>query len=124
MHSRPSGAGSPLLLGSTLAASCGVSQQEANWGRRRLDSLLAILLLMSAQGIFLLYKIMEGLPLGAGSAKVYAKVRRAVPPLEEDRALVGDLETVTQLVRSGKVAQAVDQAIELGQSTRSGMYFI
>lgn len=91
---------------------------------RRLDSLLAILLLMSAQGIFLLYKIMEGLPLGAGSAKVYAKVRRAVPPLEEDRALVGDLETVTQLVRSGKVAQAVDQAIELGQSTRSGMYFI
>ncbi|WP_346844039.1 hypothetical protein [uncultured Rothia sp.] len=50
---------------------------------------------MSAQGISLLYKIMEGLHLGAGSAKVYAKVRRAIPLLEEDRALVGDLETVT-----------------------------
>lgn len=91
---------------------------------RRNDSLQAILLLMSAQGIYLLYQIMDGLNLGTGSGRVYARVRRAVAPLEEDRALVGDLEIITGLVRDGSVAETVEEAIDLGQSTRSGMYFI
>ncbi len=91
---------------------------------RRYHSLLAILLLMSAQGIYLLHRMMEGLPLGTGSGKVYDCVRQVVAPLDEDRALVEDLETVTELVCNGTVASVVADAEELGQSARSGMYFI
>lgn len=91
---------------------------------RRADILLSILLLMSAQGIYLLHRLMDGLALGTGSGKVYAALRKSVAPLEEDRALAGDLDTVTELVREGVIADAVTDAVEAGQATRAGMYFI
>ncbi|MDR7560315.1 MAG: histidine ammonia-lyase [Armatimonadota bacterium] len=48
---------------------------------------------------------------GAGTGAAYAAVREVVPRLEEDRALAPDLEAAVQLVRSGRLAAAVEGAV-------------
>ena len=99
-----------------------VHNLQSNLGR--LDTLLAILLLMAAQGIYLLEGQMAGLAMGTGSSRVYDCVRQLVPPVEQDRALVADLEVATELVASGRVAATVVEAQEAGMSAGAGMYFI
>ncbi len=99
-----------------------VHNLQSNLGR--LDTLLAILLLMAAQGIYLLEGQMAGLAMGTGSSRVYDCVRQLVPPVEQDRALVADLEVATELVASGRVAATVLEAQEAGMSAGAGMYFI
>lgn len=53
---------------------------------------------------------------GTGTGRAYDAVRAAVPPLKDDRVLAGDLAAGFNLVRSGTIVAAVEQAVgDLGQ---------
>ncbi|WP_209446181.1 aromatic amino acid ammonia-lyase [Streptomyces sp. MZ04] len=65
----------------------------------RMETVLAVQLLMSAQGIDLIRPDMDGLRLGEGTARVHEAIRAVVPELDEDRHMTPDLEDVTSLVR-------------------------
>lgn len=76
----------------------------------RLETVLAVQAMMSAQGIDLIAEEMTGLALGTGSQQVYAKIREHLPPLADDRHLSPDLELATELVRDGVLAGVVREA--------------
>jgi histidine ammonia-lyase len=65
----------------------------------RFETVLAVQLLMSAQGIDLIWPDMEGLPLGEGTGRIHAAVRAVIPELTADRHMTPDLEEMTGLVR-------------------------
>lgn len=90
----------------------------------RFDTLLAILLLLSAQGIYLLAGPLAGLAMGQGSTQIYNQVRTFISPLDEDRALVTDVEIATHLVSTGTIARVSADAIEAGAEGREGNYVI
>ncbi|MCB9537947.1 MAG: histidine ammonia-lyase [Myxococcales bacterium] len=71
------------------------------------ETVLAIELLCAIQGLD--YRR----PLASSPAveAAYACVRRAVPALDADRALHGDIRRVTELVRSGALIEAVEAAV-------------
>ena len=70
---------------------------------------LAIELLSAAQAIDLRQ---EGANrLGLGTAIAHLKIREEVEFLENDRALAPDIEALAQLIGSGTVIEAVEQAI-------------
>lgn len=73
----------------------------------RLDVVLAVLTLMSAQGVDLIAEAMSGLALGKGSARVHALVRSVIDPLGEDRYMTDDVERMTTLVRHGRLGAEV-----------------
>ncbi|MCX4665774.1 aromatic amino acid ammonia-lyase [Streptomyces sp. NBC_01381] len=65
----------------------------------RMETVLAVQLLMSAQGIDLIRPDMDGLQLGAGTARIHKTIRAVVPELAGDRHMTPDLEDMTSLVR-------------------------
>lgn len=65
----------------------------------RLEIVLAVQYLMSAQGIDLIAQKMSALPLGAVTRTLQAEIRRYIAPLGEDRYLTPDLERAIWLVR-------------------------
>lgn len=73
-----------------------------------LEVVLAVLLLMSAQGIDLLRETMGDLALSEGSSRVLGVVRSAVPMLVEDRVMSADVDAATDLVRRGRIAAVVE----------------
>ncbi len=68
-----------------------------------LQYVVAIELLVAAQGIHLRGEK----DMGAGTKKVYQKVRRNVPPLEEDRSSHEDIELLFKTIRDGDIARIV-----------------
>jgi len=66
----------------------------------RLETVLAVQLLMSAQGVDLARRKMGDLPLGTGTARLHASIRRHIEPLGEDRYMRPDLEEMISLVHS------------------------
>lgn len=60
--------------------------------------------------------------LGAGTAAAYREVRAAVPHLDDDRVMSADFSIALDLVRSGKVFDAVSRAVPartpMGQASR------
>lgn len=64
----------------------------------RLETILAVQYLMSAQGIDLIAQEMSGLPLGTGTRDLLREIRQYIPPLGEDRYLTPDLEQAIALV--------------------------
>lgn len=74
---------------------------------RHTQQVLGIELLCGAQALDLRPPLRQG----AGTRPAYDTVRRAVPKLEADRVLAPDLAAAGELVRSGAVLRAVEQAI-------------
>src|SRR5436309_3913946 len=66
---------------------------------------IAIELLVAAQGLHL-----RGTKnMGKGTKKLYQTIRRKVPALEEDRSSHQDIELLCKMIRSGEIAQILDQ---------------
>ncbi|GAA0248121.1 histidine ammonia-lyase [Saccharothrix mutabilis subsp. mutabilis] len=82
----------------------------------RLETVLAVQVLMAAQGIDLIAEKMTGLPLGTGTRRVHDLVRRHVPRLDDDRYLTPDLEKTTDLVRSAAISREVRAATAPGDN--------
>ncbi|WP_033442101.1 HAL/PAL/TAL family ammonia-lyase [Saccharothrix sp. NRRL B-16314] len=82
----------------------------------RLETVLAVHVMMSAQGIDLIKDKMAAFPLGAGTRRLHETVRRHVGPLVDDRHMTPDLEKATDLVRSGELSRDVRAALSPEQS--------
>lgn len=91
---------------------------------RRFDTLLAVLLVMSAQGMYLLQRLMTTLEPGSGSKEIYLYLRTHIAPLDDDRSLTDDLEQATELVRNGLLADTIRHLIDLGRTRGEGHYII
>ena len=76
----------------------------------RLETVLTVQMLMSAQGIDLIRPQMEGLSLGAGTGQLQTAIRRHIAPLGEDRYLSPDLETMVSLVGGTELVDTVRRA--------------
>lgn len=76
----------------------------------RLETVLAVQVMMAAQGIDLIADEMAGLPLGSGTAGLHAAVRRHIAPLGDDRYMTPDLEKAIDLVRTGELSREVRAA--------------
>ncbi|CAM3701016.1 histidine ammonia-lyase [Kibdelosporangium persicum] len=76
----------------------------------RLETVLAVHVMMAAQGIDLIKDKMTGLPLGTGTSRVHAAVRRHVPALGDDRYMTPDVEKSIALVRSSELSRVVHAA--------------
>jgi histidine ammonia-lyase len=70
---------------------------------RNVRSVLAIEILCGVQGI----EYRRPLVAGDGTTRVAAEVRRHVPPLEGDRSLAADIETVAAMIEDGELAALV-----------------
>ena len=70
---------------------------------RNVRSVLAIEILCGVQGI----EYRRPLVAGDGTTRVAAEVRRHVPPLEGDRSLTADIETVAAMIEDGELAALV-----------------
>ncbi|MEV1119222.1 aromatic amino acid ammonia-lyase [Actinosynnema sp. NPDC049800] len=81
----------------------------------RLETVLAVHVLMAAQGIDLIKDKMAAFPLGRGTDRLHQAVRRHIAPLVDDRYLTPDLEKATELVRSGELSREVRAALSPGQ---------
>ena len=78
----------------------------------RFDQLLAVLFVISAQGIHLLEERMRGLSLGAGSARLYDQVRAQARPLGEDRVLMPEVDRLTESIGRGEFSVVVHDLLE------------
>ncbi|MGW7457323.1 aromatic amino acid lyase [Streptomyces sp. NPDC054797] len=76
----------------------------------RFETVLAVLLMMDAQGIDLIGTDMRGLSLGTGTAALHRGIRRTLAPLKDDRWMSPDVERMTGLVRSRALETFVDRA--------------
>lgn len=76
----------------------------------RMETVLGVHVLMSAQGVDLIRPKMSGLHMGSGTTKLHAAVRRHVEPLHDDRYMTPDVETAVALVRSGELSREIDAA--------------
>jgi histidine ammonia-lyase len=74
----------------------------------RFETVLAVLLMMDAQGIDLIGKEMHGLSLGTGTAALHHRIRQTVAPLKDDRWMTPDVEKMTELVRSRALQTVVN----------------
>jgi histidine ammonia-lyase len=76
------------------------------------ETIVAIELMLAAQGIDFRKKEMEAAQLGAGTAVAYDLVRRRVPFLQTDAVLSPYIEQVRRLVAGGVIKKTVES--ELG----------
>ncbi len=76
----------------------------------RLEVVLAVQLLMSAQGVDLIQAKMAGLRLGMGTKRLHDEIRRHIPPLGEDRYMTPEVEKVVELVRNGTLVRAIRES--------------
>ena len=82
----------------------------------RLQTVLAVQVLMSAQGVDLIKEKMAELPLGTGTARVHGAIRQHVAPLGDDRHMTPDLEVATRVVQDNVIADAVRAGTAPGQN--------
>ena len=88
----------------------------ATWAARKLsmiadnlEHILSIEYLAASQAI----DFHEGLIGGAGAMAAHALLREKVPPLEQDRAMSGDLSAAHELLRSGALVEAAQKVVPL-----------
>ncbi len=92
---------------------------NSTWSARKartlvgnVQQILATELITAAQGISLTEPLLGQFTLGRGSAAAYAAVRERIPAaLEGDRWLHADLKAALDLVQSGSVLHAVEEAV-------------
>ena len=76
------------------------------------EHILSIELMAAAQGIdFRRAVVGQSARLGVGTAPVYALIRSEVPFIAQDTVLYSYIQAVKELVRTGKIDQAVKQAL-------------
>ncbi len=76
------------------------------------EQVVAIELLSAAQGVdFRREQLGEGATLGPGTAAAYALIREHIDFLEHDQPLAPLIEKMTDLVRSGALVDAVEEAL-------------
>lgn len=74
---------------------------------KNVEHIIAIELLCGAQAMDLFTNMKPG----QGTCAAYRVIRKAVPHLEKDRALYKDIDTMVNLVRSGKIVDAVEKVV-------------
>ena len=74
---------------------------------KNVERVIAIELLCGAQAMDLFTNMKPG----QGTCVAYRVIRDAVPHLEKDRALYKDIDTMVNLVRSGKIVEAVEKVV-------------
>lgn len=72
-----------------------------------LEQVVAIELLCAAQAL----EFRGAAEMGLGTAAGHAVLRETVPALDDDRVLAPDIEAATELVRSGRLLEAVERAV-------------
>lgn len=79
------------------------------------ETIVAIELLMAAQGVDFRSRVLGATPaqLGAGTAVAYRLIREVVPFLDDDVVLAPYIEQVRRLVGDGKIKSAVEAALGL-----------
>jgi histidine ammonia-lyase len=68
---------------------------------------IAIELLCGAQGL----EFRDGLIPGRGVAAAHGCIRKAIPPLEDDRPQSPDIETLSEMVRDGSLVREVEESV-------------
>ncbi|MCH7573650.1 MAG: histidine ammonia-lyase [Candidatus Marinimicrobia bacterium] len=88
----------------------------STWAARKLsqitdnlENILAIEYLAASQAV----DLREGLSGGDGAMAAHALLREQVDPLEQDRALSGDLSAARELLSTGALVQAVEKVVPL-----------
>ncbi len=76
---------------------------------RNVQHVLAIEVLSACQGI----EFLKPLKCGLGTTAAYQTVRSVVPPIDEDRVLHIDIDNIFELVKTGKLVNAVEEIVEL-----------
>ena len=71
------------------------------------ENIVAIELLCAAQGV----EFRGPQKLGRGTKMAYSLIREMVPVLKEDRVMSKDIGAATQLVRSGELVEAIEEAV-------------
>ncbi len=92
---------------------------NSTWSARKartvvgnVQQIVATELITAAQGISITEPLLRQFSLGRGSAAAHAAVRERIPAaLEGDRWLHADLEAALDLVQSGSVLHAVEEAV-------------
>lgn len=74
---------------------------------KNVERVIAIELLCGAQAMDLFTNMKPG----QGTCLAYRVIRDAVPHLEKDRVLYKDIDTMVNLVRSGKIVEAVEKVV-------------
>lgn len=83
------------------------SARKAAQALANAERVIGIELLAAAQGL----DLRRPLAPGAGTGAAHERVRGVSPGVTEDRALSGDIEAVTQLIRSGSLVGAVSDVV-------------
>jgi histidine ammonia-lyase len=87
--------------------------RQARQIARNVENILTLELFAACQGIDFRRKALgPGAKLGLGTAPAYELIRQQVPFLEEDAVMYPHIETIRELVTSGKIMNAVGQALE------------
>jgi histidine ammonia-lyase len=73
----------------------------------RVETVIAVQLLMSAQGIDLIQAKMHGLQLGSGTKRLHDVIRQSIPALAEDRYMTPEVNKIVELVRDGTLLSAI-----------------
>lgn len=71
------------------------------------ENVIAIELLCAAQALDLFTNMQPG----AGTKAAYTEIRKVVPHLADDRILSADVQRITELIRSGAILDAVEDAV-------------
>ncbi len=88
----------------TMAA---LSVQRLHYNLDRLEIVLAVLLLLAAQGIDLILPRMNGFPLGDRTAQLHRAIRASIPPLDDDRYMTPDVGLAIEIVKKGMISDIV-----------------
>ena len=78
---------------------------------RNAEGIVGIEVVAAAQALGLRLKANPGARLGAGTAAAYERVRLDVPHMERDQLMYPVLDRGAELVRSGEVVRAVEEAL-------------
>jgi histidine ammonia-lyase len=89
-------------MGSIAARKCYTIMQN-------LENVLAIEFLTGAQAI----EFLKPLKCGDGTGIIYKEIRKAVPPLKQDRILYDDIKSILQLIRNDTLLKKLEDKIEL-----------
>ncbi|MBW2078933.1 MAG: aromatic amino acid lyase, partial [Deltaproteobacteria bacterium] len=84
-----------------------ISARKCREVLKNTEHVIAIELLCGAQAMDLFTNIKPG----EGTLIAYKIIRDAVPHLEKDRILSKDIETLAQLMRSGKILEEVEKVV-------------
>ncbi|MFN2127663.1 MAG: aromatic amino acid lyase, partial [Anaerolineales bacterium] len=84
-----------------------ISSRKCREVVKNTENVIAIELLCGAQALDLFTNVKPG----EGTLAAYTIIRNAVSHLEKDRILSKDINTIKQLMRSGKILEAVENEV-------------